>query len=405
MSITNFKEQFSDRYQDTFHKALVGRLFANYRLEPELRQGDTVHRFAVDMSAVKVRTITPLTDRTIDAVANTDETLVIDQYKGTTFPISEWEDTLHGNPDLGMLYGKEAGILVAEYVDATILGQVVNATFDFDAGDLTTGTSSGTPIDTGTTTNIPLMITRAKAKLQQRNKVRGGNRVWIVDDYTLANITGNVIGRDTEMGDSFYKNGASGSILGAEVLVSDNLTGEAVLSIATNVTAGDTITLNGVEMTARAVPSVAGEFDIGADADATRVIIANMINGSATGLNSATGYFEFSASDRAVLDSLRITATDSPSANTITIVAIGSGRLVLSETFTDATDTWSKNMVHCIYGQKGAVDFVMKKEVKMKMREEAKQDTMNVFNDAIFGVKTFADGKKRMLDVLVNANT
>lgn len=405
MSVTNFKEQFSDRYQDTFHKALVGRLFANYRLEANLRQGDTVHRFAVDMSSVKVRTITPLTDRTIDAVANTDETLVIDQYKGTTFPISEWEDTLHGNPDLGMLYGKEAGILVAEYVDATILSKVTDATYDFDAGDLTTGTSTGTPVDTGTTTNIPLMITRAKAKLNQRNKVRGGNRVWIVDDYTLANISQNVIGRDTDMGDNFYKNGFSGQILGADVLVSDNLTGEAVLSIATNVTAGDTITINGVVMTARAVPSVAGEFDIGADADATRVIIANMINGSATGKNSATGYYEFSASDRATLDALRITATDSPSANTITIVAIGSGRLVLSETFTDGTDTWTKNMVHCIYGQKGAVDVVMKKEIKMKMLQESKQDTMNILNDAIFGVKTFADGKKKMLDVLVNANT
>lgn len=402
MSVTNFKEQFSDRYQDTFHKALVGRLFANYRLEPELRQGDTVHRFAVDMSAVKVRTITPLTDRTIDAVANTDETLVIDQYKGTTFPISEWEDTLHGNPDLGMLYGKEAGILVAEYVDATILGQVVNATYDFDAGDLTTGTSSGTPIDTGTTTNIPLMITRAKAKLQQRNKVRGGNRVWIVDDYTLANITGNVIGRDTEMGDSFYKNGASGSILGAEVLVSDNLTGEAVLSMATQPTANDTVTINGVVFTFVASPSVAGDIDLGADVDATRVNLTNAIN---AGSGAGTLYIELSSADRATLDSLRVTATDSPSGNTMTIVAIGSGRLVLSETFTAGGDSWSKNMVHCIYGQKGAVDFVMKKEVKMKMREEAKQDTMNVFNDAIFGVKTFADGKKRMLDVLVNANT
>lgn len=402
MSVTNFKEQFADRYQDTFHKALVARLFANYRLEPQLRQGDTVHRFAVDMSSVQVRTITPLTDRTVDAIANTDETLVIDQYKGTTFPVSEWEDTLHGNPDLGMLYGKEAGILVAEYVDATILNQVTAATYDFDAGDLTTATSTGTPIDTGTSANIPLMVTRAKAKLQSRNKVRGGNRVWIVDDYTLANMTQNVIARDTQMGDNFYKNGFSGEILGASVLVSDNLTGEAVLSMATQVTANDTVTINDVTWTFVASPSSAGDVDIGSDVDATRLNLSYAINGTGT---AGTDYIVLSSADQAVIDALRITATDSASANTLTIVAIGSGRLVLSETLTDGTDAWSKNMVHCIYGQKGAIDVVMKKEVKMKIREEAKQDTVNIFNDAIFGVKTFADGKKKMLDVLVNANT
>lgn len=402
MSVTNFREQYADRYQDTFHKALVGRMFANYRLEPLLRRGDTVHRFAVDMSSVVVRTITPLSDRTIDSISNTDETLVIDQYKGTTFPVSEWEDTLHGNPDLGMLYGKEAAILVAEYVDASILTEVTNATYDFDAGDLTTASSTGTPVDTGTSANIPLMITRAKAKLQSRNKVRGGNRVWIVDDYTLANITQHVIGRDTQMGDNFYKNGYSGTILGADVLVSDNLTGEAVLSLATQVTANDSFTINDVTWQWVASPSAAGDIDIGADVDETRLHTSYALNGTGT---AGTDYVVLSAADQAVIDALRITATNDDTANTLTIVAIGSGRLVLSETLTDGTDTWSKNMVHCIYGQKGAVDVVMKKEVKMKMLQESKQDTMNILNDAIYGVKTFADGKKKMLDVLVNANT
>lgn len=403
MSITNFKEQFADRYQDTFHKALVARLFANYRLEPQLRQGDTVHRFAVDMSSVKVRTITPLTDRTIDAISNTDETLVIDQYKGTTFPVSEWEDTLHGNPDLGMLYGKEAAILVAEYVDATILSEVTNATYDFDAGDLTTASSTGTPIDTGTVSNIPIMITRAKAKLQSRNKVRGGNRVWIVDDYTLANMTQHVIARDTQMGDNFYRNGASGEILGAQVLVSDNLTGEAVLGMATEPTNGDTITINDVTITFATSASSAGECDLSGTVDTTRANLVAMLNGTGTG--DGTDYYEFSAADRALIDGYRITATNNNTTDDMTIVAIGTGRLVLAETFTDGTDAWDKNMVHCIYGQKGAVDVVMKKEVKMKMLQESKQDTMNILNDAIFGVKTFADGKKKMLDVLVNANT
>ena len=402
MSVTNFAEQYADRYQDTFHKTLVGRMFANYRLEATLRRGDTVHRFAVDMSGVSVRTITPLADRTIDPVANVDETLVIDQYKGTTFPISEWEDTLHGNPDLGMLYGKEAGILVAEYVDASILGEVVNATYAFDNGDLATASSDGVPLDTGVSANIPKMITRAKAKLQSRNKVRGGNRVWIVDDYTLANISQNVIGRDTDMGDNFYKNGASGSILAATILVSDNLSGEAVLGMATQPTANDTVSINDVTFTFVASPSAAGDVDLGADVDASRANLQAAISG---GAGAGSDYIELAAADRAVMTALRITATNNDTANTLTIAAVGSGRLVLAETFTDGTDAWDSNAVLCIYGQKGAVDVVMKKGIKMKMLQESKQDTMNILNDSIYGVKTFADGAKKMLKVLVNANT
>jgi hypothetical protein len=100
---------------------------------------------------------------------------------------------------------------------------------------------------------------------------------------------------------------------------------------------------------------------------------------------------------------LRITATDSASADTLTIVAIGSGRLTLSETFTDGTDAWDTNFIHCYYGQKGAIDVVIQDEVKMKMLQEPKQDTMNILNDVLFGVQTFTDGSQYFLDVLVTA--
>lgn len=408
MSVQNFKEQFASRYQDTFHKVLVGRMIANYRLESDLTEGDKVHRFAVDMSSVLVRTITPLTDRTVDAITNSQESLEIDQYKGTTFPISRWEKTLQKNPDLGLLYGKEAGILVAEHTDATILNQVTLATYDFDAGDLTTLSSNGTGIDLATTTNVPIMITRAKAKLANKNRVRGGNMVWVVDDYALANISQHVIARDTQMGDSYYQNGASGTILGSEVFVSDNLTAEAVLGLATNPTAGDTISVNGIVFTFQTnAPAAVGELSVGSTADTTRANLAAAWNAIGTTIadGADAGYYPVSAADQAAWNALRITATNNNSTNKLTIVAIGSGRLTLAETFTDGTDAWDKNLLHCYFGKKGAIDVVMAAEVDMLMRAEPKQDTMNIFNDVIYGVKTFADGKKKMLDVLINANT
>lgn len=404
--ISNFQEQFASRYQDTFHKVLVGRKIANYRLESDLEQGDKVHRFAVDMSNVLVRTITPLTDRTIDSITNSQESLEIDQYKGTTFPISRWEKTLQKNPDLGLLYGKEAGILVAEHTDATILSKVREATYDFDTGDLTTLSSTGVGIDLSTTANVPKMITRAKAKLATKNKVRGGNMVWVVDDYALSNISQHVIARDTQLGDNYFQNGASGQILGSEVYVSDNLTAEAVLGLATQPTNGDTISINGIVFTFQATLSTAGGLHIGSDVDATRANMAVAMNAIGTAIAEATdtGYQVLSAANQAAWEALRITATDSAANDTLTLVAIGAGRLTLAETLTDGTDTWTHNLVHCYYGKKGAIDVVMAAEVDMFMTQEPKQDTKNIFNDVIYGVKVFADGKKKMLDVLIDAD-
>lgn len=396
--ISNFKQQYAERYQDILHKALVGKEIASFRFEPTLRQGESVTRFKLDLSGVKVRTITPLVDRTIDPVSNSEQLLTIDQYKGTTFPISKWEKTLAGNPDLGLTIGKEVAMKVQEYLDASILAEVRNAARTFDAGDLTTTASTGVPVTLSTTT-IPQMITQAKAKLGAAG-VRSGRFTWVVDDYGLSMIHQQAIGRDTQMGDSVLQNGNSGNILASKVRVSDNLTGEAVLSLATQVTANDTVSIAGVTFTFVASPSVAGHVDIGADADGSRANLAAAIN---AGAGAGTAYIELSAANRAILDTLRITATNDNTANTLTVVGIGAGRLSVAETLTDGTDAWTKNFVHWFFGLEGSIDVVVQEEVDMKILQESKQDTVNILNDIIYGIKTFDDGAQTMLDVKVAA--
>lgn len=368
------------------------------RFQSALRFGESITRFKLDLSGVKVRTIVPLADRTIDPVANSEQLLTIDQYKGTTFPVSKWEKTLAGNPDLGLMIGREVAIKVKEYLDASILSEVQNAELNFDTGDLTTGSSNGTPI-TLSTSNIPQLITQAKAKLGSRG-VSGVNRCWVVDDYGLSMISQHVIGRDTQMGDSFLRNGEAGTILGDKVYVSNNLTGEAVLAMATEPTANDTVVVAGVTFTFVASPTNPGDVDLGGSADVSRANLTAAIN---AGAGAGTAYIEVSAANRAILDALRITATNDNTANTMTVVGVGAGRLVVSETFTDGTDAWSKTFVHFIYGVRGSVDVVVQEEVDMFMTQEPKQDTKNIFNDLIYGIKTFDDGAKTMLDVHVLA--
>jgi hypothetical protein len=123
-----------------------------------------------------------------------------------------------------------------------------------------------------------------------------------------------------------------------DYIVTPEVEHEQVLSLATNVTADDTVTVKGVTFTFKISPATAGQVDIGGSADATRAILANAINGSATGKDSASGYYEVSAANRKILKDAGVVATNDDTANTLTVSAFGA--IGGAETLTDATDAW-----------------------------------------------------------------
>lgn len=393
--ISNFEKKYAPRYQDILNKALVGKEFASFRLESQLTQGESITRFKLDLSGVQVRTITPLVDRTIDPVANSTQLLEITEYKGTTFPISQWEKTLKGNPNLGEEVGKEVAIKVQEYLDADIFAELQNAANTFDTGDLTSTASNGTPINLSTT-NVPQLVTMAPAKLRNHG-VRSGTKVWVFDDYALAIVGQHLIGKDIEMAGTYLQNGKAGKLVNAKVLVSDNLTGQVVAAIGTQPTAGQVFTIAGVTFEFVASPATAGQVDIGSDVDESRANLEAAING---GAGAGTAYIEVSAANRATLDRLRLTATNDDTANTLTVIGVGAGRIAVS---TDIGSATTSSFIHAGYGVKGAVDVVVQEEVDMKMLQESKQDTMNILNDLIYGIKTFDDGADKMLDIHIQA--
>ena len=399
--LNDFKQVYIDRYQDVFNKVLVGMKIASTRLQAGLKYGESVTRTKYDLSSVIVRDVTNLVDRTVDTITDSEELLAVDQKKGTTFAVSSHEMTQAGPLNPAFEIGKQAAIKTATYIDADILYEATNAFAAFDNGNLTTGAPTGTAITVSTTT-VPQMIAQAPARLRVNNQSLS-NLAWVVDSYALSQISQYILSKNIDMAGSEFRNGFAGKVANAEMYVSENLTGEAVLSIATNLTADDTVSIGGVTWTCKAAPSVAGEFDLGANVDATRVILANAINGSATGAESGTGYYDVSAADRAILTALRITATDSPSGDTITVVGKGSGRLTVAETLTDGTDTWTKNFVHAYFGKKGAIDVVIQDKVDIEVRPEPKQRSDNILSDVLYGIKTFNDGSQGFLDVHINA--
>jgi len=401
--IDNFKEVFADSYQEIFQKVLVGLKIANTSLRSGLRYGESVTRIKYDISAVNVRSITIGSDRTVDSITDSEELLAVDRKYGTTFALSVYEKVQAGPLSPAAVIGAKIAHKLAEFIDADILGETVNAYADFDNGDLTGTTSTGTAITLSSTT-VPQLVSRAPAKLRSNNQTLT-NLCFVVDSYAAASMTEYLLGKNIDLAGSTYANGYTGTVSSAEVYVSENLTGEAVLGLATNPTANDTVSIAGVTFTFVATLSAAGHVHICSSADATRANFAAAINAPGTAIVEATdaGYTPVSAANQAILTNKRIVATDSASANTLTIVGKGAGRLTVAETLTDATDAWTKNFIHAYFGKKGAIDVVIQDQVDMEMRDEPKQRATNILADALYGIKVFNDGSQQFLDVIINA--
>lgn len=405
MSLTNFQEHFDNTYEEVFQKALVSKSIMNTRFEKTLKYGESLERFAYDISGVQVRDVTRGSASTIDSVTDSTALIQVNIEKESVFHISDGEVTQAGPLNPGSVIGGQIGLKVAVDLDGRCFGEVVNAEYAFDTGDLTTLASTGVPITLSSTT-VPQMTSRMAAKLQAKNnQMVTTNMAFVVDSYAASDIEQYLMGKDIDIAGAVFKNGYAGVVRNATLYVSENLTGEAVLGLATNPTDGDTVTINGVVFTFEATLATAGGLHIGTAVDDTRANMAVAFNDIGTAIAEAatTGYQVVSAADQATWNALNITATDSAAADTLTIVAKGSGRLILSETLTDATDAWGNNFIHAYFGKKGAIDLVVQSMKKVDMRPTADRRGTNVFSSYLAGLKTFADGAKKFLDVKLAA--
>jgi len=398
MALTDFRTQFDNSYQEVFNKVLVGKAIANYRYESVLKYGESVERVAFDLSGVVVRNVTRGSASTIDSVTDSSELLTVNIEKEAVFHISDGEATQAGPMNPGEKIGAEIAIKVATDLDARILAETRNALYDFDNGDLTTGASTGTAITLSSTT-VPQMVTRMPAKLKRYNQLLT-NMALVVDSYALSDIEQYLLGKQFDIVNSVFQNGYAGSISMAKVYVSENLTGEALFTFSSGLaTDGDTITIGGVVFTLKTAlssgPAIAGEVVLGANFAATITNLAAAINAPAT---TTLTFTALSAANAAIIsETLKLTATGT--ATTLNIVGIGSGRMVISESATNVALT--SNTLHCYYGKVGAIDVVVQDMKEVDMRTTADRRGTNIFTSYLAGIKTFADGSRKFLDVLI----
>lgn len=399
MALTDFAPKFENSYQEHFDKFLVAKEVASMKYRPQLKYGESVERVAFDTTSVQVRSVVRGSAATIDSVTDSSELLQVNLEYQAVFHISDGEMTQAGPLNPAEVIGAQIAHLVAQDFDARVLAQIDNANQTFDTGDLTALASNGTPITLSSTT-VPQFVSRAPAKLRRANQTLT-NLIMVVDSYAASDFSQYLLGKNIDLAGNTFKNGYSGDISNARVYVSENLMGEGVLAMATNPTNGDTIVYNGVTITFVATLSGgASEIHIASTVDITRANLTEWFNAGGANAESEatnTGYSAASAEDQLLLKN--ITATNDNTANTMTLQQIGSGALTLSETFTDGTDTWSKNFIHCYFGKQGGIDAVLQDMKKVAMRETDDRLGVNIFAYYLGGVKTFADGAKKFLDV------
>lgn len=394
MSLTDFRPEFDNSYQEVFQKTLVAKEIMNTRFEPTLRFGESVERVAFDMSGVLVRTVVRGAASTIDVVTDSSELLTINLEKEAVFHISDGEVKQAGPLNPGTVIGKEIGHKISLDLDGRCFAEVRNALYSFDTGDLTTGSSNGTPI-TLSSTAVPQMTTRMPAKLKNKNNQNTNtNLVLVTDSYAAADVTQFIIGKNIDLAGNTFQNGYSGDVNNARMYVSENLSGEATLLSAGTFSDGETVTINGVVFTMKTVlGATPGNVLIGAAATNSIQNLVALIN--TPGTTTAQGV-ALSAADQATISNIVATAT---SATVMTIVGTGTGRLTLSETA--ANWSWNTNFIHSYFGKRGAIDLVVQDMKEVDMRKTDDRRGTNVFASYLAGIKTFADGAKKFLDVKI----
>lgn len=390
----SFRKIWAKEMQDIFTKVNVSMGITSNKFLSDLTRGKTLSRPYYTENTIQA--YTRGTDLTEQAVTSNEETLSVDSEWGDLFYIDKFDKLQSAYDDI-QKFGNLVSRKISNQLDADVLYQVVNATSTVDGGDVTGGTAGdGIAL---TTTTFPEMVGAAKAKIRKQN-VPFENAFMVIspDGEDIAYQYG--ITRDTSMGDGVFKNGFIGKVNGFRVYISNNLTGSQVLGMATNWTAGDTLTINGVTLTAAAAPSAAGEIDVAADVDTTRGLIETFIN--ASGATSSSGeYVALSAANQLLFRNL--VAVNDNTADTLTVYGKGIPELAVAETLTAGADTWDadKACTHFIAGIQDCITVVVQSNPSMLINQAPKRNGKFIVTTILYGIKTFTDGANSMANIKV----
>jgi len=362
-------------------------------------EGRKAHRTI--MSYPASATYTPGTDISVTALTGSKETLEVDTFLSSLVSIDDTEEK-QSILALGSMAMRRMMKDHNNRIEQAVLNQISNAQHSLDDGNV--GGTSGNNMVLNTDV-VPQVFVSADVQLDAIDAPSEG-RTAVVGAHFMRWLKLQQAGRDTVFGDGVNSRGVVANLFGWDIIQSNNLPYSAVLGMATQPTATDTVTIAGVTFTFVATLATAGDLHICSDVDATRLNMAAALNAVGTSIAEATdtGYTAISADNVFLLrDKRRISAVDSAGSDTLTLS--GYGDITVSETFTDATDAWASQLQKSLFCVKGCVDQVVQMPPKIEVGREPKQFADLVKSLLGYGVKTYADGAREMVYVKVDAST
>jgi len=414
-----FKTVFSAEYQLSHFKEPVYQILADTRLESGLTKGQTVARsYSSDLG--------PANDMggdgsySTEAIADTQETLVIDKEKEKSIYIKEL-DLLQAHLPLKQKYGRKIANALVNQIDADVLLTVYQgAGTSLDDGDF--GGTAGNGL-TATASNIATVFSVAMQKLRLNNTIYYNKRfssamkleemenmpVAVISPEILTYIELYLGGKDTLLGDQVSRNSYHGYFHGFELFLSNALVWTGSLALATNPTDGDTITINGVTLTFRAtLGSTAGSIHIASTVDITRANLVEFLNaGGATteAEDTDTGYVAVSTANRKKLKNM--VWTNDNTGDVATVVSAGWGTVVVSETLTAAGNVWTPALqqLHMIFSlARQACSLVVQKKPSMTDNPVTGKVGRDYIGWTVYGSKVFTDQAPAIVELAVNAS-
>lgn len=383
------------------HRNDVFRQIASFEEQPQLKHGDTVHR--PYKSSLAVQSYTRGTAVTIQDLTNTDETLTVTTAKIVPFYVDDL-DELQSAYSNANEYADDAAIKLSNVIDGDVLGEYANATSKVDDVEISAGTAGNG--FTLTVANVQKAFVFAKQKLRKQNiRWQEGELFAVISPEFEAVLLDYLAGKESILGDKTGVAGHIGRYMGFDLYVSNSVAVSAVLAYdATIPTATDTVTINGVVFTFQTtIGSTAGNVLAVTDGVTSFTNLKNFINAPGT---TSANQVALTSANQALMAG--ITATISGGATgTLTIIAEGWGNVVVAETLTPAADVWTAatQIQHQLFGKKGATDVVIMQEPKLVTKEVPDKLGRNFLPHTLYGLKTFTQGAKMLVDIRVRSGT
>lgn len=408
-----FKTVFSTEYQMSHFKEPVYQILADTRLEADLTKGQTIARSYT--SDVQVNDMGGDGSYSTQAITDTQETLVINKEKEASIYVKKL-DELQAHLPLKQKYGRKlANALISQIDGDVLLAAYQGAGTTMDDGDFSGTAGNGFTL---TSSNIATAFVTAAQKLRLKNvwynkRFQGGMKLEVPEGMPIAVISPEMLsyielylgGKDSVLGDEVSRNGYSGYFMGFNLFVSNSLAWTATLALPTIPTAGDTLVINGVTLTAAADNSAtnAGEYSIEAAVDDAAANIVKLING--TGTAGADEYIDVSAANRRLLKN--ITASYDTGTNLLTLVSSGWGTVPVSETFTAAGNLFTAGLecIHPLFALSKSLSLVVQKNPSMEENFVSGKIGRDYIAWTVYGIKVFTDQAPMIVQLAVRSDT